>query len=77
MNWAWEQHTRSSGERVVLVVLAWCADAEGRTWVPTARVASMAGLHPTVVRRHRARLVERGLVRWLEDRQQWQLTLDR
>ncbi len=62
LTWAWEQHTKSSGERLVLLVLADRADDDGYCW-PSARwIAAKALLDEGTVRRHLTAMCGRGLL---------------
>ena len=63
LTWAWEQVTRSSGERLVLVALADRADEDGHCWPSAAWLGRKTGLNERTVRRHLDTLDERGLLR--------------
>jgi len=62
MTWAWEQNTRSSGERLVLLALADHAGDDGECYPHTARLAEKCSLDRKTVQRHLIALDERGLV---------------
>lgn len=62
MAWAWEQNTKSSGERLVLLALADHAGDDGECYPHTARLAEKCALDRKTVQRHLIALDERGLV---------------
>jgi hypothetical protein len=57
MQWAWRQHVRPSGRKLVLVALAFHADDHGYCWVGDTVLARETGLDERNVRRHNAELV--------------------
>jgi pyocin large subunit-like protein len=62
MAWAWQQQTRSSGERLVLLALADHAGEDCECWPHTARLGEKCGIDARTVQRHLASLCDRGLV---------------
>lgn len=62
MSWAWEQETKSSGERLVLLALADHAGEDGECWPHSARLGEKCGLDRKTVQRHLTALDERGVI---------------
>lgn len=62
MSWAWQQDTKSSGERLVLLALADHAGEDGECWPHTGSLGQKCGIDARTVQRHLTSLCERGLV---------------
>lgn len=60
--WAWDQHTRSSAQRLVLLALADAADDDGYCWPSVARLAAKCALSDRQVRDHITALEVAGLL---------------
>jgi len=79
MNWALEQDTRSSGERLVLLTLAMCTggdeDDPRVCWPSVARLAKLTRIGASTVRSHIDALTERGLLTKYERRRRKDGTL--
>ena len=52
----------TSGDRLVLLTLAWYANDTGHAWPNSRTIGNDCGLHPTFVRRALARLVTAGVI---------------
>ena len=62
MSWAWEQETKSSGERLVLLALADHAGEDGECWPHSARLGEKCALDRKTVQRHLTALDARGVI---------------
>lgn len=63
ITWAWDQETRSAGERLVLLALADHAGDDGMCFPSTGRLAAKTRIGQSTIRLHLERLCERGVVR--------------
>lgn len=62
LNWAWEQATTSSGQKLVLLALADHANDDGHCWPGMKRIADKCAMSARQVSSHVANLEKAGLV---------------
>lgn len=62
LNWAWEQHTASSGQKLVLLALADHANDDGHCWPGMGRIAEKCGMSARQVSNHVSALEACGLL---------------